>query len=63
MNHDHDSLFSPSAKAKDMGTIWSSGSTAAAIIKVLLYFLVKKVPSTSTTGRQYWNACSIYAKD
>jgi hypothetical protein len=50
MNHDHDSLFSPSAKAKAMGTIWSSGSTAAAIIKVPLYFPVKKVPSTSTTG-------------
>jgi hypothetical protein len=52
MNHDHDELFSPSAKAKAIGTIWSSGSTAAAIIKVPLYFLVKKVPSTSTTALQ-----------
>jgi hypothetical protein len=32
MNHDHDSLFSPAAKAKAMGTIWSFGSTAAAIV-------------------------------
>jgi hypothetical protein len=36
MNHDHDELFSPSAKAKAIGTIWSSGSTAATIIKVPL---------------------------
>jgi hypothetical protein len=34
MNHDHDSLFSPSAKAKAMGTIWSSRSTTTTIIKV-----------------------------
>jgi hypothetical protein len=34
MNHDHDELFSPSAKAKVIGTIRSSGSTTAAIIKV-----------------------------
>jgi hypothetical protein len=42
MNHDHDLLFSPSAKAKAMGTIWSSGSTATAIIKV---------PSTFWSGK------------
>jgi hypothetical protein len=59
MNHDHDELFSPSAKAKAMGTIWFSESTAAAIIKVLLYFPVKKVPSTNTTGLQNWKACSV----
>ena len=40
MNYDHDSLFSPSTKAKAMDTIWSSGSTAAAIIKVPLYFFL-----------------------
>jgi hypothetical protein len=59
MNHDHDSLFSPSAKAKAMGTIWFSRSTAAAIINVPLYFSVKKVPSTSTIARQNWNACFV----
>jgi hypothetical protein len=42
MNHDHDELFSPSTKAKAIGTIWSSGSTAAAIIKVPLYFPINK---------------------
>jgi hypothetical protein len=63
MNHDHDSLFSSFAKAKVMGTIWSSGSTAAAIIKVRLYFSVRKVPSTSTIGRRYRNACSVCAND
>jgi hypothetical protein len=59
MNHDHDELFSPSAKAKAIGTIWSSGSTIAAIIKVPLYFSVKKVPSTSTIRLQNWKACSV----
>ena len=63
MNHDHDSLFSPTAKAKAMGTIWSSGSIATTIIKVHLYFPIRKVPSTSTTSRQNWNACSICVND
>jgi len=42
MNHDHDSLFYPSAKAKAMGTIWSSGATVAAIIKVPYTFMSGK---------------------
>jgi hypothetical protein len=63
MNYDHDSLFSPSAIEKAMGNIWSSKSTATAIIKVPLYFSVRKVPSISTTRRQYQNACSLYVND
>jgi hypothetical protein len=59
MNHDHNELFSPSAKAKAIGTIWSSGSTAAEIIKVSLYFPIKKVPSTRTIGLQNWKAFSV----
>jgi hypothetical protein len=59
MNNDHDELISLSAKVKAIDTIWSSGSTAAAIIKVPLYFSVKKVPSTRTTGLQNWKACSV----
>jgi hypothetical protein len=48
--------FSLSAKAKAKGTSFCSGSTATAIMSVPLYLPVKKVPSTSITGRQCWKA-------
>jgi hypothetical protein len=56
------SSFSPSAKANAKGTSWLSGSTPTAIIKTSLYFPVRKVPSTSTKGRQCLNASADYEK-
>jgi hypothetical protein len=47
---------SPQPKAKDsLHVLHGDGhaSTATSIIKVPLYFPVKKVPSTSMTDRQY----------
>jgi hypothetical protein len=56
MNQHQLSSFSPSAKANAKGTSWLSGSTPTAIIKTPMYLPVRKVPSTSTKGRQCLNA-------
>src|SRR5436190_21059647 len=51
-HHSQLDLFSPSTNAKASGSIWLFASTPIAVRICPLYFLVKKVPSTQSNGRQ-----------